>query len=141
MVKLFVAASSMLLVFTAATVSFGDELTDKSGEEARAFLRIAMLKLDVQAAGCKEYMPTDAAQIRRKLGQYSRDVNGFDYFVLEPSKVDKIRAALARLPVAEGQSLCLDVLRKSVQEYMAIRDVFMRLSRNDGTVPPRIDLE
>lgn len=130
-----------VLALTVVTSASAGEVTAKPAEQVAAIFRVTMLKLDVQAAACKDYVRFDTEQIRQKLSQYSKDVNGFDYFEPMPPKVEELRATLARLPRTDSQALCMDVLRKTIIEYTEVRDVLMRLTRNDGVVPPPIDFE
>lgn len=121
----------------AGTSVFAD---DALREKVTSFFKLMILKLDLHAAACNGYAPSDTGQVRIKLRQYSMDKNGFDYFEPMGEKVNEIRTKLAQAPAVESQRQCVDALRQSLQDYGAMRDVFMHEFPGERAIPPLIDL-
>jgi hypothetical protein len=130
-----ILCSFLALFFFVVTPALADEAHET---KVRFFFTRAVWKLQMQAAACSGYTSVDTAIINRKLQEYSMAREGLE--ALDP-QVKELRAALSGLSAAESQRTCMDELRKSIDEYAVMRDVFLRRELDKGIPPPVIERE
>lgn len=130
--------SFIVLSFLFGTAAFAGRYTD---QEIKNFLTLTIIKLDLSAAACSGYASFDTALINQKLKQYAKNGNGVVPSEVLDRRVKELRAELGGMSAAESQVKCADLLRASIDEYSAIRAVFLHRMLDKGIPPPLIGLE
>jgi hypothetical protein len=130
--------SVLTLSFFVVTPVFADEALER---RIKSFLTLTILKLEIQATVCGGYTSVDTALINRKLQEYTMASKGLTHVEAIDKTIKELRAELGGLPAAESQLSCMDELRKSIDEYSAMRDVFLHRKLDKGIPPPLLDRE